>query len=706
MAGSAREALFFTNQVIIDMLEGKKIVLGITGSIAAYKAAVLIRLLVKRGAEVQVVITPAGKEFITPVTLSALSGKPVISEFFAQRDGSWHSHVALGEWADAMLVAPATASTLAKMACGVADNMLVTTYLSMKAPVFVAPAMDLDMFAHEATQRNLATLRSYGNHIIEPASGELASHLVGKGRMEEPEVIVELLDRFFEEQNDLAHKRIVVTAGPTYEKIDPVRFIGNYSSGKMGFALAVECAERGAQVTLITGPVSLSIDHPRITRVDVESAAQMYEAATLAFPTADAALLCAAVADFTPIVTNDLKLKRGEEDLTLTLHPTRDIAAALGAIKQPAQKLVGFALETHDAAAHAREKLQRKNLDFIVLNSLQDEGAGFRVDTNKVTLIDSCHETPLPLKSKREVARDIINRLVSLFAVLLVLLLPVQAAAQELNASVNINSARVQGTSKEVFTTLQDAIKEFLNQRKWTNYQYNENEKIDCSFNFTIATYKDDGSFTCELMVQSSRPVYNSAYSSTVFNFKDANVAFNYIEHDQLLFDDNMIDNNLTATLAYYAYLIIGLDLETMALKGGEEVLQKAMSVVNNAQSLGGGWKAFGDTRNRHALINDYLNGGLESFRQLQYSYHRSGLDEMASNPERGRTKITESLDLLNKAYTDKPLSILPRLFTEIKKDELVNIYSKSTPEEKKKVSELLTKINPSLSASWDKIKK
>jgi phosphopantothenoylcysteine decarboxylase/phosphopantothenate--cysteine ligase len=396
-------------------MKGKKIVLGITGSIAAYKAAMLIRALVKKGAEVQVVITPAGKEFITPITLSALTSKPVISEFFAQRDGTWNSHVDLGLWADAMVIAPATASTIGKMAHGIADNMLITTYLSMKAPVFVAPAMDLDMFAHPSTQKNLEILRSYGNHIIEPASGELASHLVGKGRMEEPEKIVEVLEAFFQQQQDLNGKKVVITAGPTYEKIDPVRFIGNYSSGKMGFALAEECASRGAEVVLISGPVTLEVHHPNIKRVDVESAHEMYESAMEVFQDADAGILCAAVADFTPDNVADQKIKREKDDLVIKLKPTHDIAASLGAVKKESQVLVGFALETNDEAKNAKGKLERKNLDFIVLNSLNDKGAGFRVDTNKITIIDKEGEIPYPLKNKAEVAADIIDRLVETF---------------------------------------------------------------------------------------------------------------------------------------------------------------------------------------------------------------------------------------------------------------------------------------------------
>ena len=399
----------------MDTLKGKKIVLGITGSIAAYKACYLIRGLIKRGAEVQVVITPAGKEFITPITLSALTSKPVISEFFSQRDGSWHSHVALGLWADAMVVAPATASTIGKMAHGIADNMLITTYLSMKAPVFVAPAMDLDMFAHPATQQNLRQLRSFGNHIIEPTSGELASHLEGKGRMEEPENIIRVLERHFAQRQDLQGKKILITAGPTYEKIDPVRFIGNYSSGKMGFALAEACAGRGAEVTLVCGPTALQCHHPAIRKIDVESAADMHREATARFPQTDAAILCAAVADFTPEHIADQKIKREGDGLLLRLKPTRDIAQALGEMKHEGQKLVGFALETHDELSHAREKMARKNLDFIVLNSRNDEGAGFRHDTNKVTILTPTDTFAYPLKDKKKVAEDIIDKLSSLF---------------------------------------------------------------------------------------------------------------------------------------------------------------------------------------------------------------------------------------------------------------------------------------------------
>ena len=398
------------------MLRNKHIVLGITGSIAAYKACLIIRGLIKQGAEVQVVITPAGREFITPITLSTLTQKPVICDFFNHQDGTWNSHVDLGLWADAMLIAPATASTIGKMAHGVADNMLITTYLSMKAPVFIAPAMDLDMYAHPSTQENLQLLSKRGNHIIEPGTGFLASKLEGKGRMQEPEEIVRTLDEYFSQSQELKGKRVLITAGPTYEKIDPVRFIGNYSSGKMGFALAEECARRGAEVELVSGPVSLQIHHPSVHRTNVESAQEMFHAATERFTQADIAILCAAVADFTPTQVAGTKIKREGEELMLHLSPTHDIAQCLGKMKRDGQIMIGFALETNDEEAHAKDKLKRKNLDFIVMNSLQDKGAGFRHDTNKVTIIDAQGKTEYPLKDKKEVAEDIVNRICTLLS--------------------------------------------------------------------------------------------------------------------------------------------------------------------------------------------------------------------------------------------------------------------------------------------------
>lgn len=394
-------------------LKSKRIVLGVSGGIAAYKCAQIVRLLVKKGAEVKVIMTPLAKEFVTPLTLATLSKNPILVDFFDPTNGNWNSHVKLGLWADAYLIAPATANTMAKMANGVADNLLLTTYLSARCPVFFAPTMDLDMFNHPTTQRNIELLKSYGNHVIDAGTGELASGLEGKGRMAEPEEIVAHLESFFSTKEDLSGKTVTITAGPTHEKIDPVRFIGNYSSGKMGFALAEECAKRGAEVKLIAGPVELLTQHPNIERIDVISANEMYEATKAQFETSDSVIFCAAVADFTVAQSASQKIKREKDNLLLELQPTQDIAGTLGKLKKPNQVLVGFALETNDEKSNAQSKLERKGLDFIVLNSLQDKGAGFRHDTNKISIIEK--EGPsidFDLKSKSDVAHDIIDRLV------------------------------------------------------------------------------------------------------------------------------------------------------------------------------------------------------------------------------------------------------------------------------------------------------
>jgi len=392
------------------MLKGKNLIIGITGSIAAYKAANLIRLLVKEGCDVKVVMTPLAKEFITPLTVATLTKNPILVDFFNPENGEWNSHVDLGLWADAYLIAPATANTMAKMANGVADNLLLTTYLSARCPVFIAPAMDLDMLQHPATQKNIQTLRTYGNHVIEPTSGELASGLVGKGRMEEPEAIVAYLTNFFSEKKKFNGKRCLVNAGPTYEPIDPVRFIGNHSSGKMGFAIAQELASRGAQVELVSGPTQLSAESPNITITRVTTASQMAEACLNLFSSADLTILSAAVADFTPLHTAETKIKSGNENLTIQLAPTTDIAQQLGKRKRENQIVVGFALETNDEVANAQAKLIKKNLDLIILNSLRDDGAGFGTDTNKVTIFDKHNDALIiPLKAKKEVAVDIVD---------------------------------------------------------------------------------------------------------------------------------------------------------------------------------------------------------------------------------------------------------------------------------------------------------
>lgn len=392
-------------------MKGKHILIGVTGGIAAYKTAYLIRDLVKRGAEVKVIMTEKAKAFITPLTLATLSQNPILVDFFDPTNGAWNSHVSLGLWADAYVIAPATANTIAKMAHGIADNLLTTTYLSARCPVFVAPAMDLDMYAHPTTQENIEYLKSKGVNIIDAASGFLASGLEGKGRMAEPEDIANQVSNFFASKQELKGKKVLITAGPTHEKIDPVRFIGNHSSGKMGYALAEECAARGADVYLVSGPVQIKAKHPNIKTISVVSAGEMFEAASAEFDSSDITILCAAVADFRPETQADEKIKREKEDLVIRLKPTQDIAANLGSRKKENQILVGFALETNNEAENAQGKLKRKNLDFIVLNSLKDENACFGYDTNKITIIEKNGNTQaFSLKSKTEVAKDIIDK--------------------------------------------------------------------------------------------------------------------------------------------------------------------------------------------------------------------------------------------------------------------------------------------------------
>lgn len=397
----------------MSVLSGKKILLGISAGIAAYKTANLVRLFIKSGAEVQVVMTPASKDFITPLTLSTLSKRPVHSEFYdtTSENELWNNHVELGLWADLMLIAPATANTLSKMAHGTCDNLLLATYLSAKCPVYVAPAMDLDMYKHPSTKDSLQSLASFGNTIIPATSGELASGLVGEGRMAEPEDIVSFIENSILAQLPLSGKKVLLTAGPTYEAIDPVRFIGNHSSGKMGIALANQAAQLGAEVYLILGPTHLSTAHSLIHEVRVTSAQEMYEAAHTYFKDVDIAILAAAVADYTPKNTASQKIKKSDASLSIALEPTKDILASLGAIKQQ-QCLIGFALETENEMENAKNKLDRKNLDGIVLNSLQDKGAGFATDTNKITYIHrDLTAVEFSLKSKDEVAVDIFNEI-------------------------------------------------------------------------------------------------------------------------------------------------------------------------------------------------------------------------------------------------------------------------------------------------------
>jgi phosphopantothenoylcysteine decarboxylase / phosphopantothenate---cysteine ligase len=398
------------------MLKGKHILVGITGSIAAYKAAIIVRALVKEGAEVKVLMTSLAKEFITPLTLATLSKNPILVDFFNPESGEWNSHVNLGLWADLYLIAPATANSIAKMAQGIADNLLLTTYLSARCPVVIAPAMDMDMFQHATTQKNLQILRSYGNIVIEPAVGELASGLEGKGRMEEPDQILDTINNYFNSGKKLSGKKILVTAGPTYEAIDPVRYISNYSSGKMGYALAEALANMGADVVLVIGPVKISVHNPKIKLIEIVTAKEMHKACLKEFPKCNAAILAAAVADYAPSKPSKEKIKKSVNNLKLDLSPNPDIAFELGKLKKKGQVLIGFALETHDAVKNAGTKLKNKNFDFIVINSLSDAGAGFNTDTNKISILDKNNNIQhFELKSKQIVAKDIAEKLCELF---------------------------------------------------------------------------------------------------------------------------------------------------------------------------------------------------------------------------------------------------------------------------------------------------
>ena len=527
--------------------------------------------------------------------------------------------------------------------------------------------------------------------------------------MEEPENIVKLLNDFFLTRSELCGKKILITAGPTYEKIDPVRFIGNYSSGKMGFAIAAECAARGADVTLVAGPVSLPTPHPAIKRIDVETACEMRDAAVAVFPSCDAAVLSAAVADYRPAVQAASKIKRTGENMTVVLEANPDIAATIGKAKRKEQCLAGFALETNNAEDNARQKLEKKNLDFIVLNSLEDKGAGFSCNTNKVTIIDKEGKTEYCLKSKKDVAKDVVSHLSRYLLLLLMLFMPLAASAEgeELDATVSLNSSKVQGTNTEVFKQLEDALNEFINSRKWTSFTYEENERIKCNFNFVVNSYSNDGSFDCSLMVQSSRPVFGSTYTATLFKYEDKSIKFKYQPFDRLEFIEESPDNNLTATVAFYVYLIIGMDLDSMGELGGSEFLNKALAIANNAQNLGdAGWRAGSNNNNRYTVIDDYMNGAMEPVRKLMYRYHRLGLDTMFGNVDNGRKEVASGIALLKKAYEDRPLAYFTKLFTEYKVDEIVNIFIKCTPDEKKDVVETLSLINPSLSSEWDKITK
>jgi phosphopantothenoylcysteine decarboxylase / phosphopantothenate---cysteine ligase len=692
------------------MLTGKKILLGVTGSIAAYKAALLTRLFVKAGAEVKVLMTRSAHEFITPLTLSTLSKNPVLTEFVKDQSGQWNNHVELGLWANVMIIAPASANTVAKMANGLCDNLLLATYLSCRSQVFLAPAMDLDMLQHPSTQGNLKKLQSFGNHIIDPGFGELASGLTGSGRMAEPEEIFHALDRFFSESDTLKGKKVLVTAGPTHEAIDPVRFIGNHSSGKMGFAIAEALASKGATVNLVTGPTQQRASHPGIAVKSVMSAEEMYNACAALFPTSDITVLSAAVADYKPAVKAEQKIKKKDEEMTIMLTKTHDIAASLGKMKHNGQIIVGFALETEQEQVNALKKLESKNFDLIVLNSLNDKGAGFGHDTNKITIIDRQQKAKtFELKSKKEVANDIVNAILEKFMrnviSIFFILISFSISGQELKCSVSVNASAIQTTDQGIFKDMKTAIEQFMNTRKWTNDSYKAHEKIACNFLITITRMPAIGSFAASVQVQSARPVYNSNYNSMVFNFADRDWEFEYIESLPLEYNDNTFTTNLTSMLAYYAYTIIGLDYDTFSELGGTPYFQRALNVVNNAQQTSApGWQSLGSNRNRYWLTENLNNSQLVDLRKTLYSYHRLGLDTFDKDPDASRTVILKGLKDIKKVRDINPNAILVISFFDAKGKELSNIFSEGNIQVRREAYDIVTAIDPSNRTTYEKI--
>lgn len=689
------------------MLKGKNIILGICGGIAAYKSVSLLRLLQKNGADVQVVITPAGKEFITPVTLSALSRKPVVSEFFSANTGEWHSHVDLGIWGDMMVIAPATASTIGKMASGIADNMLVTTYFSMKGPVMIAPAMDLDMYRHPTTRRNLEQLSADRVEIVEASSGYLASGLEGKGRMAEPDEILDHIIKYFQRGRELVGKRVLITAGPTYEKLDPVRYIGNYSTGKMGFAIAEEFIRRGADTTIVAGPVDLRTP-VGARRIDVESALEMKAAVEDNFESSDIAVFAAAVADYRPAIYSDTKIKREEgEAPVIELIKNPDIAAETGKQKKDGQITVGFALETDEGLEQACKKLNRKNLDIVVLNSLKDDGAGFGTDTNKITLVTKSDIEKFPLKSKHKVASDIVDKIIRIMACMILFIAAgfTTVNAQEFRATVEVNSQKVEGTNKSVFESLQESLNSYMNETQFSNAVFSPVEKIECRFFFTISEYDDDR-MKGDLQIQLIRPVYNSTYTTTLFNFKDTKIEFNYRDGDPVIYNSQQPDNNLTAIMDYYANLLLGIDFDSFSSRGGQPFFDRAQSIVQLMQSSGEvGWRTFDDTKNRSAVLNTYMDSNTAAIRDMNYQYHRRGLDEMVTSPDRGRQQITEAIKAIQNVYETAPMSVALSIFRDSKLDELVNVYSKAPESERNDVYEMLQPIYPTESTRLNQIK-
>jgi phosphopantothenoylcysteine decarboxylase/phosphopantothenate--cysteine ligase len=695
------------------MPAGKKILIGISSSIAAYKICGLVRDLVRSGAEIQVVLTPSAAEFVTPLTLSTLSGRPVYTHLVQNDQGEWVNHVALGLWADLILVAPCTANTLAAMASGSCNNLLLAIVLSARCPVAIAPAMDHDMFLHPTTQANLQHLRALGYRIIPPGTGELASGLVGEGRMAEPEILMEFIRDTLLGDSFLSGQRVLVTAGPTREYLDPVRYISNRSSGKMGLALAEALADRGAQVELIYGPGTENCRHPGVHIRRVETAIQMFEQCKELAHHCSLQVYAAAVADYRPAEFSDSKLKKSESALTLDLLPNPDLLHYAGSHKKAGQQIVGFALESDSEIENALYKLKHKQADLVVMNSLRQEGGAMDADRMGCTLLthdqEPVHLEPLP---KRELARIMVEQFrqllrLGMIAGLLWMQCWSKANAQELNCQISVNPGKVGGADQQFYANMQQALTTFVNGQKWTSDEFQFQERINCSISIMLDERISGNTFKATATIQSSRPVYNSAYTTVIFNYTDPDWQFEYNEAQAMEFNENAHTSNLLSMLAFYANLMIGLDYNTFSKESGLPYLRKAQQIVLNAQNaIEIGWRQNQSLRNRYWLSELLNNAAYKPFHQALYEYHRQGLDQM-HKPERiidARRKMLGAIEKIHEVNRNKPGGMLIPLYLKAKLPEIIGFCTKALPAEKAKVVEQLIAMDPLNQGEYNRI--
>jgi phosphopantothenoylcysteine decarboxylase/phosphopantothenate--cysteine ligase len=695
------------------MPAGKNILIGISSSIAAYKICGLVRDLVRSGAEVQVVLTPTAHEFVTPLTLSTLSGRPVYTNLVRNNEGEWVNHVALGLWADLILVAPCTANTMAAMAGGSCSNLLLATVLSARCPVAVAPAMDHDMFLHPATQNNLRVLGQMGYRIIEPGTGELASGLMGQGRMVEPEELLQAIREILVGDSFLRGQRVLVTAGPTREYLDPVRYITNRSSGKMGLALAEALADRGAQVDLIYGPGREICRHPGVRTQAVETASQMMDACREIADHCALQVYAAAVADYRPASFSANKIKKSKSPFSLDLVANPDLLHDAGTRKKKGQSIVGFALESENEIENGLRKLHQKHADMIVMNSLRQEGGAMDANQMECTLLTADHEpVHIPAMPKRELAQTLVQQFrhllkLGMLAGLLWTHGMIGLKAQDLNCQISVNPGKVGGADQQFYANMQQALTSFVNGQKWTSDEYQFQERINCSISIMLDERISGNTFKATAQIQSSRPVYNSAYTTVIFNYTDPDWQFEYNEAQAMEFNENAHTSNLLSMLAFYANLIIGLDYNTFGKESGTPHLRKAQQIVLNAQNaIEIGWRQNQSLRNRYWLSELLNNSAYKPFNQALYEYHRQGLDQM-HKPEKiidARRKMLGAIEKIYEVNRSKPGGMLIPLYLKAKLPEIIGFCSKALPAEKAKVVEQLIAMDPLNQAEYNRI--